>query len=184
MENLKLILVLISWLNILANSQTQTTRQLTLRNVSIIKLTFYTHPTWIGTNETLYSVARASITDQVPSRFGVLEVCDVLVTYGPENESKKLGRIQGTATSVDLKETAFGVMLTVVFTQGEYKGSTINLMGRNPIMNKERELAVVGGSGAFPRAWGYAITSTYSTDEYGINFVAKYDVVLFNETYA
>ncbi|XP_051133520.1 dirigent protein 1-like [Andrographis paniculata] len=183
METFNLILVLISLLNILQNSQSQTTNQLTLRSASIIRFTYYTHPVWKNSNQSIFSLARTSISDQVPSRFGILYACDILVKDGPEIESKELGRLQGAATTEDLKETATGEIFNLIFTHGEYKGSTVSFMGRNPILNRVRGTSIVGGSGAFRRAWGYVIITTYSVDQYGYNDVVKCDAVVYNTTY-
>ncbi|XP_051133508.1 dirigent protein 1-like [Andrographis paniculata] len=135
-------------------------------------------------NQTVFSVARASISEQLPSRFGILYAEDILVTDGPDPESKKLGRSQGTIATQDLKEIrTLGVMINVVFTNGEYKGSTLSCMGRILFINQVREVPIIGGSGAFRRAWGYALLTTYSVDVYGNSYVVEYDAVVYNETY-
>ncbi|KAL7153189.1 hypothetical protein ABFS83_04G149600 [Erythranthe nasuta] len=45
-----------------------------------------------------------------------------------------------------------------VFTAGEFNGSTLCVLGRNPIEKSDRELPVVGGTGAFRMARGFSIS--------------------------
>lgn len=138
---------------------------------TVTKLHFYVQDVLGGQNPTVYEVARASITANSPTTFGQVRVLDDLVTAEPDINSTVVGRIQGLITSGDLETSALAMNLNFYFTSGEYNGSTISILGRNPLMNKERELPVVGGTGGFRFARGYAITSTYSYDaesNYGV----------------
>ncbi|KAL2477084.1 Dirigent protein 23 [Forsythia ovata] len=123
-----------------------------------------------GENKTVWEVARSSITANSPTLFGQVRVVDDLLTAGPNKTSKKIGRAQGLITSADLKESAIAMNLNFIFTDGKYKGSTLCMLGRNPLGNDTRELAIVGGTGIFRMARGYAITNTYSYDtpSYGV----------------
>ncbi|KAL2337671.1 hypothetical protein Fmac_012117 [Flemingia macrophylla] len=56
------------------------------------------------------------------------------------------------------------MVMNLALTQGKYNGSTIAIMGRNVLLNKVRELPVVGGSGLFRFAKGYAEAKTHSVD--------------------
>ncbi|KAL3613969.1 hypothetical protein CASFOL_042043 [Castilleja foliolosa] len=142
-----------------------------LGNEKVVKLHFYVQDVLGGDSPTVYEVARASITSDSPSSFGQVRVLDDLLTTKPDKNSTRIGRIQGLITSADLETTALAMNLNFVFTSGEYDGSTISILGRNQIMNPERELAVVGGTGTFRFARGYAITRLYSYDvetSYGV----------------
>ena len=61
-----------------------------------------------------------------------------------------------------------GFNLLVVFnfmlTEGKYNGSTITVLGRNRISQKLREIPVIGGSGVFRFATGYAEVNTVFLD--------------------
>ncbi|KAK4477205.1 hypothetical protein RD792_016419 [Penstemon davidsonii] len=101
----------------------------------------------------------------------VVGVLDDLLTAEPDINSQEIGRVQGLITSADLKTSGLAMNLNFVFTAGEYKGSTISILGRNQIDDEHRELPVVGGTGIFRMARGYAITNTYSYDavtNYGV----------------
>ncbi|KAL8486191.1 hypothetical protein ACS0TY_023041 [Phlomoides rotata] len=61
--------------------------------------------------------------------------------------------------------------LNFVFTGGEYNGSSLCILGRNPIDSKNRELSVVGGTSVFRMESGFSISNTYSYDpveNYGV----------------
>ncbi|KAL0334610.1 UNVERIFIED_CONTAM: Dirigent protein 21 [Sesamum radiatum] len=137
----------------------------------VAKLHFYVQDVLSGKNMTVYEVARASITSNSPTAFGQVRVLDDLLTAEPDINSEVLGRVQGLITFADLETSALAMNLNFVFTSGQYNGSTISILGRNQIMKKERELPVVGGTGVFRFARGYALTTTHSYDvetSYGI----------------
>ncbi|KAK4480790.1 hypothetical protein RD792_011641 [Penstemon davidsonii] len=138
---------------------------------SVAKVHFYVQDLLGGENITVYEVARATITSNSPTMFGQVRVLDDLLTAEPDINSQEIVRVQGLITSADLKTSALAMNLNFVFTAGEYNRSTISILGRNQIDNDYRELPVVGGTGIFRMARGYAITNTYSYDavtNYGV----------------
>ncbi|KAG8368126.1 hypothetical protein BUALT_Bualt15G0012700 [Buddleja alternifolia] len=137
----------------------------------VAKVHFYVQDILGGENVTVYEVANASITSTSPTSFGQVRVLDDLLTAEPNINSQEVGRVQGLITSADLKTSALAMNLNFVFTAGEFNGSTISILGRNQIMDTERELPVAGGTGKFRFGRGYALTSTYSYDpitNYGV----------------
>ncbi|PKI26287.1 hypothetical protein CRG98_049024, partial [Punica granatum] len=54
--------------------------------------------------------------------------------------------------------------MNFVFIEGKYNGSTITILGRNPVFNAVREMPVVGGSGLFRFARGYVQLRTHNFD--------------------
>ncbi|KAL3814045.1 hypothetical protein ACJIZ3_015313 [Penstemon smallii] len=138
---------------------------------SVAKVHFYVQDVLGGENITVYEVARATISSNSPTTFGQVRVLDDLLTAEPDFNSQEIGRVQGLITSADLETFALAMNLNFVFTAGKYNGSTISILGRNQIDNEYRELPVVGGTGIFRMARGYAITNTYSYDavtNYGV----------------
>ncbi|KAL1554413.1 dirigent protein 22-like [Salvia divinorum] len=141
---------------------------------NLLKLNLYVQDIRGGPSATVYRVAEASITSNSPSNFGMIHVVDNLVTAEPDINSAAVGRAQGLATFADLQTWATAENINFVFTAGEFNGSTITTIGRNPVVSPERELAVAGGTGAFRFARGYAITSTYSDDAVADSSVLQY----------
>ncbi|KAK4401859.1 Dirigent protein 21 [Sesamum angolense] len=139
-----------------------------------IVLHFYVQDLLAGENKTVYEVARADITSNSTTSFGQVRVFDDLMTAGPDYNSEPIGRAQGLVTSADLAVSAFAMNLNFVFTSGRFNGSTISVLGRNQILEQQRELTVVGGTGVFRFARGYAIASTYSYDAETQNGVLEY----------
>ncbi|XP_057769283.1 dirigent protein 11-like [Salvia miltiorrhiza] len=131
----------------------------------VMKLHFYVQDLRIGhVNATVFEVAKASITPTHPTAFGSVHVLDDLITEGPKFGSRALGRTQGLTTNADLATFGIAMNLNFYFTVGRFAGSTLSILGRNQVMDAQRELPVVGGTGVFRFARGYAIQSTYSID--------------------
>ncbi|XP_011092999.1 dirigent protein 1-like [Sesamum indicum] len=146
----------------------------------LTRLRFYLQDLVGGENKTVWRVAQCNLTDVLPSEFGTVSVLDNLVTTGPEIDSQEVGRMQGLIGLADLHEMALAMLLNIVFTEGEYKGSTLSILGRNNLYDEIREVPIVGGTGAFRMARGYVITRTYSTDETHFRSVYEYDLVIFH----
>lgn len=66
--------------------------------------------------------------------------------------------------------------MNLVFTNGEYNGSVITVLGRNTPMHATREMSVVGGTGQFRLARGYAIAKTHTLDFTTGDAHVEYDV--------
>ncbi|KAL7126108.1 hypothetical protein ABFS83_14G163800 [Erythranthe nasuta] len=137
-----------------------------------VKLHFYIQDALGGPNATVSEVARSDMTAASAVSFGQVRVLDDLITVEPDRNSAKLGRAQGMITFTGLDEAALTMNLNFYFTAGEYSGSSLCIIGRNPINSTNRELPVVGGTGRFRLARGYSISNTYSYDA-----VANYGVL-------
>ncbi|XP_008226050.1 PREDICTED: dirigent protein 22-like [Prunus mume] len=106
-----------------------------------------------------------------PTNYGLVRMFDNALTEGPELSSELVARAQGFYASAARKGLSKLMVQNFAFVQGQFNGSTINLIGRNSIFNKVRELPVVGGSGVFRLARGYALATTHTGDaavEYNI----------------
>ncbi|KAI3738542.1 hypothetical protein L2E82_28577 [Cichorium intybus] len=100
------------------------------------------------------------------------------LTMEPKPGSKVVGRAQGIYASADLKELGFLMVLNYYFTEGKYNGSSLSILGRNAVFMSMREMSVVGGTGLFRFARGYAQAKTYSFDLKTGNAVVEYNVLL------
>ncbi|KAI0496154.1 hypothetical protein KFK09_022461 [Dendrobium nobile] len=143
-------------------------------------LQFYIHDKISNPNATAIKVAadpngsRASATGL---HFGSIYVIDDPLTEGPDPNSKPLGRARGlySVSSSDGSDLYFTV--NVIFMYGIYNGSSVAIVGRDPIIEKVRELPVVGGTGIFRLARGFAFMKTHAFD------TTTGDAVLFVEAY-
>ena len=133
----------------------------------------YWHDVVSGASPTVVEVARAAMTNTSKSLFGAVMVIDDPLTEGPDllNSSSAaagggglLGRAQGTYISAGKDEVSLMMNMNFVFQAGKYNGSTVAIMGRNAVFNAVREMAVVGGTGVFRMARGYAQARTHTLD--------------------
>ena len=126
----------------------------------------YWHDVVSGPSPTAVPVARAAATNSSRTGFGAVVVIDDPLTEGPDLNSSTtpLGRAQGTYIAAGKDEVALLMNMNFVFQAGTYNGSTVAIMGRNPVFDAVREMAVVGGTGVFRMARGYAQARTHTLD--------------------
>nr|WCZ54766.1 dirigent protein 12 [Phryma leptostachya subsp. asiatica] len=140
-------------------------KSLNQEKATLTKLQVYIQATFAKSkDQTVFEVASSEITSQSPTNFGRIIVIDNGLTIGTDPDSQSLGRYQGMNTYADFKDTATNMNMNIIFSGGDYDGSTISVMGRQPIMQEVRVLTVIGGSGAFRFAKGIVLASTISTD--------------------
>ncbi|CAN6349112.1 unnamed protein product [Urochloa humidicola] len=125
----------------------------------------YWHDVVSGPSPTAVPVARAAVTNTSKTAFGAVVVIDDPLTQGPDlKSSKPLGRAQGTYIGAGKDELSLMMNMNFVFQAGKYNGSTVAIMGRNAAFNAVREMAIVGGTGVFRMARGYAQARTHTLD--------------------
>ncbi|XP_035844926.1 dirigent protein 19-like [Helianthus annuus] len=105
---------------------------------------------------------------------------DIPLTKTPESGSKLLGRVQGIDGRAWHEKLVQLMAMNIVFFTKKYNGSTLTLLGRNPMSDEVREMPVVGGSGLFRFARGYLQASTYSVDFQTRDNVIEYIVHVFH----
>ncbi|RYR27056.1 hypothetical protein Ahy_B02g061382 isoform B [Arachis hypogaea] len=98
------------------------------------------------------------------------------LTLGPNLSSKLVGRAQGFYSSTSQTEADLLMAMNFAFVDGKYNGSSITVLGRNPIFNKVREMPVIGGSGFFRFARGYVQLNTYSVNLKTNDAIVEYNV--------
>ncbi|KAF5443810.1 hypothetical protein F2P56_036336 [Juglans regia] len=94
---------------------------------------------------------------------------------GPEPTSRLVGRAQGLYGSAGQQEVGLLVAMNLVFTTGRLNASSITILGRNAALQPHREMPIIGGTGVFRLARGFAIAKTHS-----LNFtsaIVEYNVV-------
>ncbi|KAL6905546.1 hypothetical protein ACP4OV_003147 [Aristida adscensionis] len=125
----------------------------------------YWHDVVSGPDPTAVMVAQAAVTNASRTLFGAVMVVDDALTDGPDlNASKPVGRAQGTYIGAGKDTLALMMSMNFVFQGGEYNGSSVAIMGRNDVFAAVREMAVVGGTGVFRWARGYAQARTHTFD--------------------
>lgn len=102
------------------------------------------------------------------------------LTEKPELSSKLVGRAQGFYGSASQQELGLLMAMNFAFVEGKYNGSTITVLGRNPVFSKVREMPVIGGSGLFRFARGYVHASTHTVDVKTGDAVVEYNVYVLH----
>lgn len=151
-----------------------------LKDQKLTHLRFFLHEMTNPPNQTAFPVAQAATTSQSPTSFGAVSVIDDLLLTGPDAGSELIGRAQGLTVSADQSQSAMLMATNFVFTAGKYNGSTLTMLGRNRLSAPVRELPIVGGSGAFRFARGYAETSTHSIDQNTGIVIAEYNLYVLH----
>ncbi|KAK8712063.1 hypothetical protein V6N13_147315 [Hibiscus sabdariffa] len=141
-------------------------------------LHFYFHDIVAGKNATAIRVAKAPTTTAT-SPFGAVVVIDDALTVSPEIESKLVGRAQGIYVTTSQSEASLLMAYNFAFMEGTYSGSSLSVMGRNPVFSDVREMPVIGGSGVFRFARGYAEARTSNYDYSTGNAVVEYNALTY-----
>ncbi|XP_004305988.1 PREDICTED: dirigent protein 3-like [Fragaria vesca subsp. vesca] len=129
------------------------------------KMSMYMHDFSAGPNITDIPVAGIAGKLWVFNQFGTVYVVDDSLTEGPSRNSTVVGRAQGIVVTASLDGRNALVLLSIVFTNKKYNGSTIEIQGNSKQFEPIREVAVVSGTGKFRFARGYATFETYFVDQ-------------------
>lgn len=154
--------------------------KLGLKKEKLSHLHFYFHDIASGKNPTTVLVALSKMTKTSKSFFGAVSVIDDPLTVGPEPTSKLVGRAQGIYATASQSELGLLMALNYVFVEGKYNGSTLSILGHNAVFSQVREMPIVGGSGLFRFARGYAQAKTHTFDLKSGDAVVEYDVYVFH----
>ncbi|KAJ4844703.1 hypothetical protein Tsubulata_024278 [Turnera subulata] len=152
-------------------------KALGLKKEKLTHLHFYFHDIVAGPRPTAVRVAEPTAANSSLSLFGAVTVMDNPLTITPKLRSKLVGRAQGIYASDSQNEPSLLMVFNLVFTAGKFNGSSLSILGRNAVFSSVREMPIVGGSGVFRFARGYAEARTYSFDPYAI---VGYDVYAFH----
>ncbi|KAK2665542.1 hypothetical protein Ddye_004116 [Dipteronia dyeriana] len=149
----------------------------------VTNLHFFFHDTLVGKNPSAVLIAKASLPNNgtSPAPFGSLYAIDDPLTTGPELTSEVVGSAQGLwVSSAQGLQTSLVAYFDFGFTTGEFNGSSISVFSRNPVLETERELAVVGGRGKFKMARGFSELKTYFVDPTTGNAIVEYNVTVIH----
>ncbi|WCJ19499.1 Disease resistance-responsive (dirigent-like protein) family protein [Euphorbia peplus] len=106
--------------------------------------------------------------NQLPSTpqmlmFGTMTVIDDELTAGSDLKSQFVGRAQGFYVASSVDGTSQVMMFTVMFQDSHYEDS-LSFFGVHRTAVSESQLAIMGGTGKYVNAQGYAIVKTFSAN--------------------
>ncbi|CAI0388279.1 unnamed protein product [Linum tenue] len=155
-------------------------KAMALKNEKLTHLHFYYHNLLAGPNPLN---PKCPLDFNHPAGlFGRLTMADNPLTLDPELNSTTVGRAQGLYGVASRTDATFMELFNFVFkADGEYRGSTVTVLGRNHILAAGiREMPVVGGTGVFGFARGKVHVKTHSFNTTTGNTVVKCDVYVFH----
>ncbi|CAK9315338.1 unnamed protein product [Citrullus colocynthis] len=161
-----LLMATLPWIQSLSTKKPVISRHVSQKQ-TVTNIQFYFHDTVSGKTPSAVKVAEAPTTGKSPTLFGAVFIADDPLTESPDPKSKEVGRAQGLYGSAGQQELGLMMALTYEFTAGEFNGSSIVVLGKNSVMHTVRELPVVGGTGVFRLARGYALARTYWLNSVG-----------------
>ncbi|CAL1398060.1 unnamed protein product [Linum trigynum] len=145
---------------------------------TITNVQFYFHDILSGSNPTAERVVQPASGSSPTTLFGAVVMADDPLTETADASSKVIGRAQGMYAAAGQSEISLLMAMSYGFTDGPYNGSSLSIMGKNPAMDPTRELPVLGGTGLFRMARGYAEMKTVSVNAGG-DAVVHYNVTVY-----
>ncbi|KAE8674288.1 Dirigent protein 2 [Hibiscus syriacus] len=149
-----------------------------LKREKLSHLHFYFHDIVSGKNATAIHVAGTSSNNSSLPLFGDIYMIDDPLTINPDINSKTVGKAQGMYAYSSQTEMSLLMVLNFAFTEGKYNGSTLSVLARNEVLNTLREMPIVGGTGSFRFARGYAQARTHSITL--VHAIVEYNVFVFH----
>ncbi|RDX92757.1 Dirigent protein 23, partial [Mucuna pruriens] len=123
-------------------------------------LVFYLQDIATGPNATVAAVTGIKGKNWSYTTFGTIFVVDDPVMLSSSPTSPIVGRAQGLLTASAHDGANVNVMLSIVFNNSQYNGSTLEIQGVSRQRQNYREVSVVSGTGKFRFARGYAVLQT------------------------
>ncbi|XP_012467529.1 dirigent protein 15 [Gossypium raimondii] len=156
----------------------------------VTRLHFFYHDIPVGNNPTTVLIAHANITDNFfsPSPYGSLYAMNDPLTVGPDLTSTVIGNAQGMYLALSHDPVKFTAVFYADFgfTTGRFNGSSFSLFSRYPPTDfvpspgTIREMAIVGGRGAFRMAKGFALLRATSSNATTGNASLEFNVTLYH----
>ncbi|KAL1291006.1 hypothetical protein HN51_059553 [Arachis hypogaea] len=146
-------------------------------------LHFYLFDFLTGKNPSAVEIARPNrpVGAKASTPFGHIYAIDDPLREGPDENSTVIGNARGFYLSTSQSEDLTLLMnVDFGFTKGEFNGSSISVVSRNPVTEPHRELAVVGGRGKFRLARGFAELTTYYLNTTNGDAIIEYNVTVLH----
>ncbi|CAK9157987.1 unnamed protein product [Ilex paraguariensis] len=143
-------------------------------------LTIYFQDRFAGPNATTVPITGIPGHLWTYGSFGTVFCIDSPITEGLEGSSEQLARGHGVHVTSALDGSITYVSISIVFITKESNGSTIQIQGATNQYVKVRELAVVGGTGQFRYARGFATFETAYLDMESAYAVIQCNITMFH----
>lgn len=134
-------------------------------------LHFYMHDEYTGPNPTAALIVPGrplllpnNATGTSSRQFGDIAVMNNALTEGPQRGSPRVGTAQGFTVRVAERGSVNALSLHLVMEAGEHAGSSLVVNSRVDTDLAVRESVIVGGTGRFRFARGYAHSRSYNYD--------------------
>uniref|UniRef100_A0A7N0SYE4 Dirigent protein n=1 Tax=Kalanchoe fedtschenkoi TaxID=63787 RepID=A0A7N0SYE4_KALFE len=147
------------------------------------EMTFYMHDWETPTKEenvTNVIIAGKPKTEWDVLTFGSLNAFDDALTAAIDRGSAELGRAHGVYVNTALDGSDLHMMVSFLFTNRAYNGSTIEIRGANRLLQASREVSIVSGTGRFRLARGWASIESASLDFPKSNAVLRWNLTVFH----
>ncbi|KAI9073015.1 hypothetical protein K1719_045048 [Acacia pycnantha] len=145
-------------------------------------LVFFLQDVTTGPNATVAAVAGVKGKDWSYTTFGSIYVVDDPVTEGPNKNSAPVGRAQGLLATSSSDGSSLSVIMSIVFTNLQYNGSTLQIQGVSRQLENYREVSVVSGTGRFRSARGFAALETVDYDPNTTYSIVRLSVTLLSSS--
>ena len=143
-------------------------------------IVFYMQEWESGANITSIPVAGIPKKPWATLAFGTIFAIDDALTESSDRKSAQVGRAQGIFVNTALDGTDLHLLMSLVFTNKEYNGSTLEIQGADRLFQKYREVSVVSGTGKFRFARGYATLETVYLDMPNANAILRWNVTVLS----
>lgn len=112
--------------------------------------------------------------------FGSVFCTDDSLTEGYDRNSTQVGRAHGIYVNSALDGSDLHLLMSFVFTNKAWNGSTLEIQGADRFYEKYREVSVVSGTGKFRLARGWATLETVYLDIPGANAIIRWNVTVLH----
>nr|XP_023879061.1 dirigent protein 1-like [Quercus suber] len=129
-----------------------------------LSLYFHDAPDRCDSNVKVIPVTRIAGKAWNVPKTGTVIVTEDLITKNSGQNSAEVGRAKGMYVTAGSNGLDSQVSISIEFTDEEYKGSTIEIQGISNQFMPDAEVSVVGGTGKFRFARGYATFATHHLD--------------------
>ncbi|KAF8364850.1 hypothetical protein HHK36_033174 [Tetracentron sinense] len=150
------------------------------RKLKETKMVFYMHDYETGTNISAIPVAGNPLKKWFVLEFGTIIAIDDAATVAIERNSTQIARLQGMYVNSAKDGTDLHWLVSIVFTNKAYNGSTLEIQGANREFQKYREVSVVSGTGLFRFARGYATLETVLLDLDNLNAIVRWNLTVLH----